>query len=385
MTRAHLVWAALRRKPMRTVLTSLSIVTAFFLFGVLEGVNVGIATLAGAANPNHLLVASRIGMGTPLPIAHVQRIAAIPGVTGVAGVAMLMGAYQKPGNVVPIVGADIEALFRVYAGQMMAPPDQLAAAARMRTGAIVGRVLAEHQGWKIGDRVPIRTLGLRKADGGSDWTFDIVGIYERDQQGTATWLVANYDYINESRDRGKDTVFQIAVGVDDPARTAQLAQAIDDLFANSSNQTRTQTEKDFVDSLLRQVGDIGFVLDAIVGSVLFALLFLTANTMAQSVRERIPELAVLKSIGFSDAAVAGLVIAEALLLCVIAAMLGLIAATIVLPLITNRPSLGIGAMHVPHAVFATGVLAAILVALASTLPLAGWAGRLDIADALSHR
>ncbi|MDB5967827.1 MAG: rane protein [Hydrocarboniphaga sp.] len=385
MTRADLVWAALRRRPARTALTSLSIVTAFFLFGVIEGVNVGIATMAGAANPHHLLVSSRLSMGTPLPVAQLQRIAAISGVDGVAGLAMLMGSYRDPRNVMPVVGVDIAALFRIYETQMMAPPEQLAAAAHLRTGAIVGRMLAEHQGWKVGDRVPIQMPGLRKADGSSDMSFDIVGIYDRDQPDTATWLVANYDYINESRLQNRDSVSQIAVGVTDPARTAQIAQAIDDAFANSSNQTLTQTEKDFVDSLLRQVGDIAFVLDAIVGAVLFTLLFLTANTMAQSVRERIPELALLKSLGFSDAAVAGLIVIEALLLCGAAAMLGLTAAVAVLPLMTNRPALGIGAMHVPHAVFAAGALAAILVALVSALPLAGKARRLDIASALSHR
>jgi putative ABC transport system permease protein len=180
-------------------------------------------------------------------------------------------------------------------------------------------------------------------------------------------------------------VFEIVVSLTDPARTAQVAQAIDDLFANSPNQTVTQTERDYIESLLSQVGDINFLVNGIVGAVLFALLFLTANTMAQSVRERIPELAVLKTLGFTDNAVQWLVLTEALLLCVGAAVAGLVAAIAVLPLISNRPGLGIAAMHVPHSVFGAGAVFALWVALISGVPLARKARRLDIAAALAGR
>ncbi len=370
---------------MRTALTALSILLAFFLFGVLQGVNVGIVKLTASARDDHLLVTSRINMTTPLPLGHVARIAAIPGVKDVAGLVMMAATYQGPGNIVLAVGADIPTLFRIYSQIMSAPADEIAAAARLRTGAIVGRALARQKGWKIGDRIPLRALNIRRADGSADWVFDIVGIYDRDQPDTAMWVVANYDYINEARGSGKNTVFEIAVGVDDAAHTAQIAQAIDDLFANSPDQTVTQTEKQFLETVLRQVGDVNFMVNAIVGAVLFTLLFLTANTMAQSVRERIPELAVLKTLGFTDAAVQRLVLAEAAVLCVAAAVIGLLAAGAVLPLVTNRPGLGIAAMRVPHSVFGAGVVVAIAVALVSGMPLARKARRLDIAAALSRR
>lgn len=381
----HLVWAALRRKPARTLLTSLSIFMAFFLFGVLQGVNVGIGNMIAEAKVNRLLVASRVNIGTPLPRAHVARIAALPGVKEAIGISMMYGTYQQPGNGVLAVGTDIEALFRVYSEMMTAPPEQIAAAVRMRSGVIVGRALMRQKGWKIGDRIPVHALNLRKADGSADWMFDIVGIYDRDPEDTAMWVIGNYDYLNEPRGAGKDTVFEIVVSLTDPARTAQVAQAIDDLFANSPNQTVTQTERDYIESLLSQVGDINFLVNGIVGAVLFALLFLTANTMAQSVRERIPELAVLKTLGFTDNAVQWLVLTEALLLCVGAAVAGLVAAIAVLPLISNRPGLGIAAMHVPHSVFGAGAVFALWVALISGVPLARKARRLDIAAALAGR
>jgi putative ABC transport system permease protein len=370
---------------MRTLLTSLSIFVAFFLFGVLQGVNVGMAKLLESARPDHLVVMSRINMGAPLPRAHAARVAAVPGVKDVAAVTMLFGSYQAPRNVVLTVATDIPTLFRVYKEIMWAPPEQIAAATRMRSGVIVGRALARQKGWKIGDRIPVRAFNVRKADGSADYVFDIVGLYDRDQPETAIWLVANYDYINESRGEGKDTLFELIVSVDDPTRTTQIAQAIDDLFANSPNQTLTQTEKDFLEQTVRQIGDIDFLVNAIVGAVLFTLLFLTANTMAQSVRERVPELAVLKTLGFTDATVQGLVLAEALALCGIAAVLGLAASMVVLPVVTNAPGLGLAAMHVPGSVFGAGAVVAILVALISGVPLARKARGLDIASALSGR
>jgi putative ABC transport system permease protein len=284
MKYAHLVWAALRRRPTRTVLTSLSIFVAFFLFGVLQGVNVGIGQLMAEARVDRLLVMSRINIVTPLPLAHLPRVAAVPGVREATGVLMMVGSYQRPGNNLLVAGTDIASLFRVYSEMMSAPPEQIAAATRLRSGAIVGRALARRQGWKIGDRIPVHAFNIRKTDGSSDWVFDIVGIYDRTQPDTAMWLIANYDYLNEPRGEGKNTLFEIAVALKDPTQTTQVAQAIDDQFASSPNQTLTQTERDFTDSLLSQVGDINFLVNGIVGAVLFTLLFLTANTMAQVAR-----------------------------------------------------------------------------------------------------
>jgi putative ABC transport system permease protein len=378
---AHLIWAAFRRKPTRTILTALSIITAFFLFGTLKGMNAGIDSLVGNLKGTHLRVSSRFNLAEPLPVAHVARIAAVPGVASVAPLTMLLGNYQRPGNRVPIIGVDIAALDRIYE-EITVPPEQLASALRTRTGVLVGRQLATNLGLKIGDRLPLRTpLPLP----GKDWVFDIVGIYEQDPPEMSTWVLANYEYVNEGRATNRDTVNQVLVGIDDAGRAAEVSQAIDDLFANSPNQTLTQTEKEFVQATMRRIGDISFLVNAIVGAVLFTLLFLTANTMAQSVRERIPEIAVLKTIGFTDGAVQALVLAEALLLCLGAAMAGLWLSSMALPAITNRPALGMGPMPVPGSVYAMGAVVALLIALLSGLPLARRAGRVDIAAALSRR
>jgi putative ABC transport system permease protein len=378
---AHLIWAAFRRKPTRTVLTSLSIITAFFLFGTLKGMNAGIDSLVDNLKGTHLRVSSRFNLAEPLPVAHVARIAAVPGVASVAPLAMLIGNYQRPGNVVPIIAVDIAALDRIYE-EITVPPEQLATVLRTRTGILVGRQLATNLGLKIGDRMPVRTP---MPPPGKDWVFDIVGIYEQDPPEMSTWVLANYEYVNEGRANNRNTVNQILVGIDDAARAAEVSQRIDDLFVNSPNQTLTQTEKDFIQSTLRRIGDINFLVNAIIGAVLFTLLFLTANTMAQSVRERIPEIAVMKTLGFTDGAVQALVLAEALMLCFIAAMLGLWLSSAALPAITNRPALGMGPMEVPGSVYAMGAAIALVIALLSGFPLARRAGRVDIASALSKR
>jgi putative ABC transport system permease protein len=378
---AHLIWAAFRRKPTRTVLTSLSIITAFFLFGTLVGMNAGVDSLVDNLKGTHLRVSSRFNLAEPLPVAHVARIEAVPGVASVAPLAMLIGNYQRPGNVVPIIAVDIAALDRIY-DEITVPPDELATVLRTRTGVVIGRQLATNLGLKIGDRMPVRTpLPLP----GKDWVFDIVGVYDQDPPEMSTWVLANYEYVNEGRTNNRDTVNQILVGIGDAARAAEVSQAIDDLFANSPHQTVTQTEKDFIQSTMRRIGDINFLVNAIVGAVLFTLLFLTANTMAQSVRERIPEIAVLKTVGFSDGAVQALVLVEALLLCFVAAILGLWLASMALPAITNRPALGMGPMQVPVSVYALGAAIALIIALVSGVPLARRAGRVDIAAALAKR
>jgi len=381
-----LVWGALRRRPARTVLTVFSVVTAFFLFGALQGINVGISSVMDLLDTAHLRVMSRVDLNQPMPLAHVARIAALPGVTGVTGLAFIIGSYQRPNNLQIVLGVDFEGLEKAYS-EVKIPPAQLAAVLRTRSGVIVGQALARKQGWRIGDRIPIHAFNVPKTDGTSDWVFDVVGFYqlERYPADSATQVFANFDYLNEGRSSGKNTVNQILVGIADARRSAQISQAIDDMFANSPNQTLTQNEKDFIQSLLRQIGDISFLVNAIVGAVLFTLLFLTANTIAQSVRERIAELAVLKTIGFSDSAVQWLVLIEALLVCVCAAAFGLLLAAWVLPAVSSIPAFGIGAMHVPHVVFAAGLGVAVLLALASGIPPAQRARRLNIVAALSGR
>ncbi len=381
-----LVWAALRRKPARTLLTCFSIVTAFFLFGTLQGINVGIAKIMELTSRSHLMVMSRVNQGAPMPLAHGAQILSVPGVTAVAPFTMLIGTYQRPNNPMVVIGTDMDAMLKISA-DLIVPPQQAAAMRRTRNGVIVGVTTAKQYGWKIGDRIPLHGI-TAKSDGTTDWAFDIVGMYTLQQPDWATRIFANYDFINEALTAGKNQAVIFYVGIKDPAKSASISQMIDDRFANSPDQTNTANEKDYLDTTMRQIGDINYLVNGVVGAVLFTLLFLTSNTIAQSVRERTAELAVLKTLGFTDAGVQWLVLAEALILGMVSAALGVGLASRVLPWITSGPTLaanGIGAMHVPGLVYGAAAVVALLLALISGVPPAVRARRLNIVSALSGR
>jgi putative ABC transport system permease protein len=382
-----LIWAALRRKPARTLLTCFSIVTAFFLFGALQGINVGIAQVMRLTSVSHLVVMSRVQMMAPLPLAHAAQILSVPGVTAVSPINIVIGTYQRPNNLMIIVGTDFDALMKIGTNLQVAP-EAVAAMRRTRDGVIVGVATATRYGWKIGDRIPMHSINTNKTDGTSDWVFEIAGTYTLQQPDWATQIYGNYDFINQALATGKNQAIEFYVGLSDMAKSTAIAQAIDDRFANSPDQTTTANEKDFLDSILRQIGDINYLVNGVVGAVLFTLLFLTSNTIAQSVRERTSELAVLKTVGFTDASVQWLVLAEALFLSLVSAAVGVALASRILPWVTSSAALasqGIGAMHVSGLVYAVGAGLAVLVALVSGIPPAVRARRLNIVTALSGR
>lgn len=382
-----LVWSGIWRKKTRTILTALSIATAFFLFGMLQGINLGITSVTNNfTDLMRLRITNRINQVSPMPLEHVAKIAAVPGVSSVTPLTALVGTYQRPSNLLIAFAVDATAWMKVYP-EFRAPPAQVQALLRTPNGALAGAVIAQKYGWKVGDRVPVQSLNITNSDGTKNWEFTIVGIYDVDQAHSfATSLMLNYNYVNEARVENKNTEEQIIVRLTDPKAYITIAPAIDELFANSSSQTVTQNEREFIQTALGQIGDIGFFVNGIVGAVFFTLLFLTANTMMQSIRERIPELGVLKALGFSDRTILTLVLIEALVMIVIAAAMGLVLALIVFPNLMSRlATLGFEGLRIPIAVLAWGAGLAIALALVSGLPPAWRAKRLKIVDALAGR
>jgi putative ABC transport system permease protein len=373
-----LVWASLWRKKARTLFTLLAIMIAFLLFGLLQGVNAWLNSFGTASNANRVYVVSRVSQIQPLPSAYLQRIVSVPGVESAAYIAALPGYYQEKNNALVAFATDVTAFFDIYPDWHVAP-EQLAAMSRTRTGAIVAAPLMRAFGWKIGDRIPLRSSVINR-DGSADWNFEIVGIYDVPATpAEANRILINFAYFDEARLRERGTALAFVVSVKEPTRTAQVCAAIDAMFANSANETVTQDEKAYIQGELRQLGDVSLMANAIVAAALFTLLFLTGNTMMQSVRERTSELAILKTVGFSDRSVTLLVLVESALLCVLAASLGLLAAAAVFPI---TAAFGIGGAGLPLKVVAAGVGIALLLALASGLPPAWRAQRLVIVDAL---
>ena len=376
-----LVWAGLWRKRTRTLFTLLSIMIAFLLFGMLQGTNAAFSRGVEGANVNRLVTVSRISFTESLPYADLAQIEALPGVDHVAFASWFGAYYQDPKQFVFSFPVDAERYFNLFP-EFKLPKEQLDALVHTKSGAIIGTQLAEKYGWKIGDRVPLHSTIWTKPDGTSDWNFDIVGIYDDpDDHSQAAAFLFNHDYFDEGRSFSKGTVGWYIERIKDPTTAAATSASIDHLFLNSSDETKTQTEKEFNQSFLKQVGDINFIVTSILGAVFFTLLFLTGNTMMQSLRERIPELAVLKTLGFTDGGVLALVLSECLLLCVISALIGLAIAAALFPLMKDV----IGVINLPVSVILLGIGVAVLLALITGLPPAWRAMRLNIVDALAGR
>jgi putative ABC transport system permease protein len=378
-----LIWAGLWRRKIRTILTLLSIVVAFALFGLIEGVTAGLDdAIDGLTDESRLMVQSRVNIIEPMPIAYVPRIQSVDGVSDIAVYGYFGGYFQDERNQVNTGAISIEEFFRMYPDRLLAP-EQLEAMMRTRNGAIIGADLAERFDWKIGDRVPLGSTIWSTQQGSNTWEFEIVGIYTTESGVNAGDFYVHYDYFDEERSFGNGTVAVYLVKVDDIDRSDQIAEEIDSLFLNSTNETQTMNERDFARNQINQIGDINFFVNAIAGAVMFTLLFLTANTMMQSVRERIPEFAVLKTYGFSNPTVTSFICIESLILCVGSALLGLAIAAAAFPAIFD--AMGILPLPLPLSVVQLGCAIAAGLALISALPPAVRAQRASIVDALAGR
>jgi putative ABC transport system permease protein len=382
-----LIWATLWRKKTRTIFTLLSIVVAFLLFGLLETVNYAFShPSSGVTGADKLITINKYSITLSLPVSSAQQIRSVPGISDVTWLTWFGGYYQEQKNFVFVLPVDTDSYFSLHKGEFVVAEDQMRAYRSTRTGALVNSALMKKFGWKVGDKLPVHSaIWTQKANGSLDWAFDIVGIFDAKDRtqasAQATSVLVHYELFDEGRSFGKGSVGWFEERIADPARAANLAVKIDALFANSPNETKTQPANDFTLTFIKQLGDIGFVLRAILGAVFFTLLFLTGNTMMQSVRERIPELAVLKTLGFGDAQVLELVLAEALLLCLLAAVIGLGLSYVTLPVI----KLALQGVELSPLALLPGFGVAVLLALIVGLPPALSAMRLNIVDALAGK
>lgn len=379
-----LVWAALWRRKPRTIFTMLSIVVAFLLYALLSGVNTAFNAGVQVAGADRLVTTGRYSLTQVLPQGHVQQVRSLPGVHSVAAQSWFGGYYQKESNFFPQFPTEIEPYLAMYP-EMVLPEDQKQKMLNTRTGAIIAKTLADRYGFKVGDRIPIIAGIWPLANGSNNWEFDLVGIFDTKNpkdRSMFEMMLFHHDYFDEARQFGKGTVGWLVIKVDDPAQNATIIKKVDALFANSPNETRTDTEKAFNQAFVKQMGDIGLIMSSIIGAVFFTLLFLTGNTMMQSVRERVPELAVLKTLGYSDTQVLALVLAESLAMCLIAALVGIGLAALLLPGIAAQLP-GFSGLTLTFPAFVTALGLAVLLALIVGLPPALRAMRLQIVDALA--
>jgi len=376
-----LVWSDLRRKKLRSLLTILSILVAFMLFGYLAAIRQGFSQGVEVAGLDRLVVRHKISIIQFLPESYEARIENIPGVDSAVSATWFGGIYQKPSNFFAQIPVKPEEFLDIFPEYLL-PGDQRKAWLATRTGAIAGRVLAARFGWKIGDRIPINATIWPKKDGGETWEFDLVGIYDGAEKGTDTsQFFFRYDYFEETRGWGSGQIGWYWVRIADPAHAAETAAAIDAEFANSPAETKTEPEGAFVQGFANQIGDIGKIMTSIVVAVFFTILLVAGNTMAYSVRERTGELAVLKAVGFSDGGVLALVLGESFALTALGGGCGLGMAFLLISL--GDPTHGsLPVFFFPVRDILIGICLIVLMAVAAGLLPALHARRLQIADAL---
>jgi putative ABC transport system permease protein len=375
-----LIWAGIWRKPGRAILTLLSVVNAFLLFGVLQGFSSGLNHAVAETHADVLLSLSRIST-EPLPVAQLAQIRLVQGVRAATPMVPFISTYRTPTQIVPADAVDATQILAVDPG-LTIPQSMIDSLQRDRTGAIVSRVLADRFGWKVGDRVPLRALTVTNRDGSPTWPVDIVGVFSS-SGGTLfkNAMLINFDYVDQGRTSNGGTAPVFVIRIDDPHRANQIAAAIDHRFANSAHETKTATVRQIAQNSLKQIGDIGLVINAIVAAVFFALLFSVGALMMQSVRERTPELAVLKTLGFTDRGLMGLILAESLTFCLVSAAIGLGIAALLFPI--AKQLIGFNVQAGP--LMLTGLGLAVGLALVSGLPPAIRAMRLQVVDALAGR
>ena len=376
-----LLWANLGRKKLRTGLTLASIIVAFLLFGLMQMLRVALIGSPELAGVDRLVTIHKVAIIQPLPESYLTRIRGVEGVKVACSHDWFGGIYQNDRNQLPVIAVDVPTFFQVY-NEYSLPPEQKAAWEQDRTAAIVGSAVAERFGWKIGDTVPMRSnIWTHKNDGSSVWPMKVAGIYNAGN-GDNQSIYFHHEYLNESRAVGEGTVGWVVLRVNDRNRSADIARTIDGMFANSSTETKTATEKAFIQGFANQMGNIGALITAVAAAVFFTMLLVTANTMGQSIRERFSEIGVMKTLGYSNATVTGLVLGEALLVTALGAIIGLGLAALTSVGLAQALAQFFPVLGMPPSVYASGaVLVVVLGTLAAAQPCVQ-ANRLKIVDAL---
>ncbi len=377
-----LIWAGIWRRPARTALTMISVVSAFMLFGVLQGFTSGLSALVATAHADRLITQSQVNDIDPLPVAMAADIGRTPGVKVVAKVLYFGGQFRTPTEFLPGLAMDPDEL-RGIDDQLKITPDQWAALKAKRTGALLSSDNAKLYDIKVGDRIVLKPQFWANRDGTHAWPVDIVGIYpsDKDEPFAGNDVLLNYDYVDQARGAGASTVNVFIERIADPTKASQIAAAIDRLSVNSGHPTRTFSERQLAQESVSSLGQVGLAVQMIASAVFFALLFSVGAVMIQSGRERTGEFAVLKTLGFTDRAVFALILAEALILCLVAAVAGLALSRGLYPIIVKA----IGFRLEAGPIFGTGLVDAAVLALISGSAPAWRASQRSIVDGLAGR
>lgn len=376
-----LIWANLKRRKLRTALTTACILIAFLLYGYLCAIQEALQAGVSVAGADRLIVRHKVSIIQVLPQSYLERIRRIPGVKQAAHATWFGGIYKEPRNFFAQMPIVPEEYFAIY-DEFKLPEDQMKKWLETKNGAVVGKNTADRFDWKIGDRIPIQAT-IYERDGEQMWDFDLVGIYDSDKKGADTTIFFfRHDYFDEAQAAMEEgMVGWYLIRVDDPDQAESVAKAIDDEFANSPFETKAETEGAFVQGFAKQIGNITAIMIAILSAVFFTILLVAGNTIAQSVRERTEEIGVLKSLGFTNTQVLMLVLGESCFLSILGGGIGLGIAFLLIA--RGDPTGGsLPIFYLPTPDIIMGVVFMIVLGLLTGLTPAIQATRLKIADAL---
>ncbi|MGO7172147.1 ABC transporter permease [Rhizobium leguminosarum] len=376
-----LVWCSILHKPIRVAMTVISMSLAFFVFGLVQGVDSSIKEAISHQNIDRLIVCSRISCMSTLPISQRSAISSIAGIGNVSYETSFFGYYQQRNNPVAAKVVDPALFFQSYR-ELEIPPQQLNQMKQEPNAIIIGSDLAEKYGWKIGDNVPLYSAVWKNKDGTPEWVFHVVGIFQKIGADGPTSLtrslIINYQYFDQVRpaaDQG--IVGNFVVNIEDPSQAAFISKVIDDRFANSGSETRTQSEREFAQAQIRKIGDLGSATRSVVGAVIFTMLFVIGNTVMQSTNDRTVDFAIMKALGFRSHTLTILVIGESFFICLLGAMFGLAGAILLFP------SIGfVGNRQLPLEVGGLAILASSTIALIASLPPIIRISRLSVVDTI---
>jgi len=383
-----LIWASLFRRRARTILTLLSVVTAFVLFGLLDAVRLSFSEAGQSANgAQRLQTGAKLSFIDLLPMSLGAQIEQVPGATKVTYANWFGGAYKDPHN--QVFSFAVAPNYLDLYPEMSVSPAERKAFDATRTGALVGEKLAARYDWKVGDHVPLQSTIFPDQNGNKNWAFDIVGIIHSTDKKSAGFFdqmfLLHWKMFDETTPYNRGQVGWYVTRVADVNQADRVAKAVDAISANSDHETITQTEQAATASWMKQLADIGLIVGSIMGAVFFTLLLLSGNTMMQAIRERTAEIGVLKTLGFTDRGVLALVLAESVLLIVLGGVVGMGLAALVIPAVTAGSG---GMLNLPPVTgntwaYAIGLML-LLGLIVGALPSLR-AMRLNIVDALAGR
>lgn len=380
-----LVFKNLTRKPLRLFLTMFATFVAFLIYGTLTTFQVAIDSGVELSADDRLIVVNKINFTQPLPISYVNRVQALPNITGITHLNWFGGYFQDPQNFIVMFAVDEGTFLGVY-NEIVMPDEQREAWLQNRQGLIAGEAIAERFGWKVGDRIPVNSNIFSQADGSSAWDFDVVGIYTgTDAQTDTNSVYFHYDYFNETQTFGRDFIGFMGIRTTDPQLNESVIKSIDDLFANTPYETETVPEKAFNQAFIEQIGNLSLILGSVVFAAFFIILVIVGNSMVLAIRERTGEIGVLKTLGFKSQRIFFMVLAESLLLAGISGALGLLATSVVVDVLNGIVAIQLPVLVLRQEIVMEAVAIMIGLGLITGIVPAVNALRLNIITALSRQ